>query len=325
MGGSSSQPRTDPAMSPINAFSIEDLYTSKFSEPLQENTGYWQEPYPHETMGEQVATSLTKKKKPTRNRQKRTIQTDDVPWQIAWTTEEEIVLAKGWVVVSENNKHGNVRKQDGFWYEVLEYMESKTKQESGAGDEDYVQRAMIHYQADTGLPFKFRHCWDVLKDSPKFKEISFSNFNIGSEGGSKRHKSSGSSSFNTESGDASIHLNTNVVDEEEVDGNRDDSSGDSKTLSMYKDQKVGDANNDINVLDNSPLFDDLLDDKAPVAPYVVNGVGFEKGYYLADGIHPQWATFVKSFTVANDAKHAYFKKRQESAQKDVERALRVLQ
>ncbi|GKB67009.1 nucleotide-binding alpha-beta plait domain-containing protein [Tanacetum coccineum] len=56
-------------------------------------------------------------------------------------------------------------------------------------------------------------------------------------------------------------------------------------------------------MNNSPLFDDLLDDKAPVAPYVVNGVEFEKGYYLADDIYPQWATFVKSFTVANDAKH----------------------
>nr|GEW84725.1 protein ALP1-like [Tanacetum cinerariifolium] len=85
------------------------------------------------------------------------------------------------------------------------------------------------------------------------------------------------------------------------------------------------ANNDINVLDNSPLFDDLIDDKALVAPYVVNGVDFEKGYYLADGIYPQWATFVKSFMVANDVKHAYFKKRQEGARKDVERAFGVLQ
>nr|GEX74400.1 protein ALP1-like isoform X1 [Tanacetum cinerariifolium] len=76
---------------------------------------------------------------------------------------------------------------------------------------------------------------------------------------------------------------------------------------------VAGANNDINVLDNSPLFDDLLNDTAPVVPYVVNGVGYEKGYYLADGIYPQWATFVKSFTVANDAKHAYFKKRQDGA------------
>ncbi|GKC24101.1 putative nuclease HARBI1 [Tanacetum coccineum] len=70
--------------------------------------------------------------------------------------------------------------------------------------------------------------------------------------------------------------------------------------------------------DNSPLFDDLLDDIAPVTPFVVDGVGFEKGYYLADGIYPQWATFVKSFSVANDEKHSFFKRRQESARKDVE-------
>ena len=50
---------------------------------------------------------------------------------------------------------------------------------------------------------------------------------------------------------------------------------------------VAGANNDINVLDNSSLFDDLLNDVAPVAPYEVNGVTFEKGYYLADGIYPQ--------------------------------------
>ncbi|GJS63085.1 hypothetical protein Tco_0677649 [Tanacetum coccineum] len=34
-------------------------------------------------------------------------------------------------------------------------------------------------------------------------------------GGSKRHKSSGSSSFNTDSGDASFNLNTNVGDDED--------------------------------------------------------------------------------------------------------------
>nr|GEZ92627.1 protein ALP1-like isoform X1 [Tanacetum cinerariifolium] len=85
------------------------------------------------------------------------------------------------------------------------------------------------------------------------------------------------------------------------------------------------ANNDINVLDNSLLFDDLLNDTAHVLSYVVNDVGYEKGYYLADGIYPQWVTFVKSFTVVNDAAHAYFKKRQEVARKDVERAFGVLQ
>nr|GEV72268.1 hypothetical protein [Tanacetum cinerariifolium] len=49
-----------------------------------------------------------------------------------------------------------------------------------------------------------------------FQDIPFSNLNQGSHGSSKRHKSSGSSSFNTESGDASINLNNTVVDDDEV-------------------------------------------------------------------------------------------------------------
>ncbi|GJS50606.1 ALP1-like protein isoform X1 [Tanacetum coccineum] len=72
--------------------------------------------------------------------------------------------------------------------------------------------------------------------------------------------------------------------------------------------RVAGANNDLTVLNHSPLFDDLLDGIAPVVPYEVNGVTFEKGYYLADGIYPQWATFVKSFTVARDEKNAVFKR-----------------
>ncbi|GJX52548.1 hypothetical protein Tco_0280917 [Tanacetum coccineum] len=196
MGGSSSQPRADPPKFLINAFPIEELYTPEFSESLQENTAYWQEPNPYEAAGERVATSPTKKKKATRNRQKRAIQADDVPRQTAWTTEEEIALAKE-----------SITKQEGRrTYDM----------ESGDGDKDYVQRAMIHYQDETGVPFKFRHCWDVLKDRPKFHEIAFPNFNQGSEGSSKRHKSSGYSSFNTESGDVIINLNTTVADEDEV-------------------------------------------------------------------------------------------------------------
>nr|GFD09438.1 protein ALP1-like [Tanacetum cinerariifolium] len=49
---------------------------------------------------------------------------------------------------------------------------------------------------------------------------------------------------------------------------------------------IAGANNDINVLDNSPLSDDLLDALAPVVPYVVNEVEYRNGYYLADGIYP---------------------------------------
>ncbi|GJZ21539.1 ALP1-like protein isoform X1 [Tanacetum coccineum] len=71
----------------------------------------------------------------------------------------------------------------------------------------------------------------------------------------------------------------------------------------------------ITVLHHSSLFDDLLADNEPVALYVVNGQPFHRGYYLADGIYPQWSTFVKSFTVACDEKNVVFKRRQENAGK----------
>ncbi|GJY74496.1 hypothetical protein Tco_0478927 [Tanacetum coccineum] len=99
------------------------------------------------------------------------IQSDDASRQIAWTTEKEIVLAKGWVTIFENIKHGNVMKEHRFWCE-----------ESGASDEDYINRAMIHYQVKTGNTFKYRHCWEVLKDSPKWKEQELPKFATESEG-----------------------------------------------------------------------------------------------------------------------------------------------
>ncbi|GJT28612.1 zinc finger, CCHC-type containing protein [Tanacetum coccineum] len=81
------------------------------------------------------------------------------------------------------------------------------------------------------------------------------------------------------------------------------------------------ANNDLNVLYGSSLFGDLLADKALEAPFQVNRITYEKDYYLADGIYPQWATFVKAFTIARDLKTQKFKIVQESARKDIERAL----
>ena len=83
--------------------------------------------------------------------------------------------------------------------------------------------------------------------------------------------------------------------------------------------EVVSANNDINVLNNSPLFNDLLEDTTLIALFEINGVTYEKWYYLAEKIYPTWATFVKSFRVARDEKQdGHFKRQQEGAQKDVE-------
>nr|XP_043633734.1 uncharacterized protein LOC122604942 [Erigeron canadensis] len=78
------------------------------------------------------------------------------------------------------------------------------------------------------------------------------------------------------------------------------------------------SNNDINVLNKSDFFDDLLEDRVPKVEFSVNGEQFQKGYYLADGIYPEWATLVKSFKCPLEAKTTKFKRYQEAARKDVE-------
>nr|GFC72186.1 hypothetical protein [Tanacetum cinerariifolium] len=59
-----------------------------------------------------------------------------------------------------------------------------------------------------------RHCWGILKDSPRWMQSEVLKFSAKSGGGSKRYKSFGSSSFNIESGKASINLNANFRDDE---------------------------------------------------------------------------------------------------------------
>ena len=83
--------------------------------------------------------------------------------------------------------------------------------------------------------------------------------------------------------------------------------------------------NDINVLDRSPVFTLLANGHAPPVNYIINGHEYRMGYYLADGIYPNWSTFVKTILCPQGLKKKHFAKAQESARKDVEREFGVLQ
>jgi hypothetical protein len=85
------------------------------------------------------------------------------------------------------------------------------------------------------------------------------------------------------------------------------------------------SHNDINVLDTSPLFSNILNGRAPRCEYKINGHHYEQGYYLADGIYPDWAVFVKTMSQPRGAEQKHFVKMQEARRKDVERAFGVLQ
>uniref|UniRef100_A0A0D3EBT5 Myb-like domain-containing protein n=1 Tax=Brassica oleracea var. oleracea TaxID=109376 RepID=A0A0D3EBT5_BRAOL len=83
--------------------------------------------------------------------------------------------------------------------------------------------------------------------------------------------------------------------------------------------------NNINVLDQSPVFDDILQGRAPRVQYVVNGHQYDLAYYLTDGIYPKWSTFIQSISLPQGPKAELFAKVQEATRKDVERAFGVLQ
>ncbi|CAJ2670521.1 unnamed protein product [Trifolium pratense] len=83
--------------------------------------------------------------------------------------------------------------------------------------------------------------------------------------------------------------------------------------------------NDINVLDRSPVFDDVEQGKTPSVNFYVNQRPYDMTYYLADGIYPSYPTFVKSIRLPQSEPDKLFAKYQEGCRKDIERAFGVLQ
>ncbi|GJW50743.1 ALP1-like protein [Tanacetum coccineum] len=84
---------------------------------------------------------------------------------------------------------------------------------------------------------------------------------------------------------------------------------------------VARLNNDVNILRQSHVLNDLKVGKAPEVPFVANDVTYKWGYYLTDGIYPEWAVLMKPIS---QPKRIRYKQAHEAARKDVERAFGVL-
>jgi hypothetical protein len=84
---------------------------------------------------------------------------------------------------------------------------------------------------------------------------------------------------------------------------------------------VAGSNNDINVLDQSPLFDDVVNGTAPDTSFDLRGVRYKRDYYLGDGIYAEYSTIVKSLTAPEGPRCELYKQAaHDGARKDIERA-----
>ncbi|CAL8992590.1 unnamed protein product [Prunus brigantina] len=88
---------------------------------------------------------------------------------------------------------------------------------------------------------------------------------------------------------------------------------------------VAGSQNDLNVLGQSPVFNDVLRGEGPNITYQINNTVYQNEYYLADGIYPRWTTFVKSIPHPRSHKEIFFAAYQEGYKKDVERCFGILQ
>ena len=74
----------------------------------------------------------------------------------------------------------------------------------------------------------------------------------------------------------------------------------------------------------SPLLDDMYNKTAPDSSFQVAGTLYRNGYYHVDGMYQERACFVKSLSFPIYRKRLMFKRAQENARKDVERAFEAL-
>jgi hypothetical protein len=84
-------------------------------------------------------------------------------------------------------------------------------------------------------------------------------------------------------------------------------------------------NDDVYILDWSPLVHNMLTSKARDMYFIVNGCENDRYYLFTNDIYLEWACFVQSINLPLDDKQSHFTKRQEAVRKDVEHCFGIPQ
>jgi len=84
--------------------------------------------------------------------------------------------------------------------------------------------------------------------------------------------------------------------------------------------------NDINVLNKSSIVLAIFNGELDLltTPYRINNAQRNYGYFLVDGIYPNWSIFINTYNDPQNEKETLFAKYQEGCRKDIERAFGVI-
>ena len=74
--------------------------------------------------------------------------------------------------------------------------------------------------------------------------------------------------------------------------------------------RVSGSNNDLTVLDRSPLVQDYLSGAYQNVSFLVNDHTYDGYYLLTDRRYPQWKFFVQSISEPNNEKLKWYAKKQ---------------
>ena len=75
--------------------------------------------------------------------------------------------------------------------------------------------------------------------------------------------------------------------------------------------RLGGSNNNINLLQGSPIFFELVQGHASAVNCLINGNDYTMGHYLTDSICPKWSTFMKTIPTPQTQKRQLIAKAKE--------------